>query len=129
MRIFTPREELPFAGHPTLGTAAVLKANAPEAMHGDTVTLALEVGPVPVRFEKCSNAGAGWRDCSGEMSAARSVSSERELDPRNCCSPRGPVSGGPRSGIATTSGFNGNGICNCGAALSGGTGTPESESG
>src|SRR5580704_7681219 len=30
VRIFTPREELPFAGHPTLGTAAVLNAQAPE---------------------------------------------------------------------------------------------------
>jgi trans-2,3-dihydro-3-hydroxyanthranilate isomerase len=57
VRIFTPREELPFAGHPTLGTAAVLKAHAPETVHGDTVTLALEVGPVPVHFE-VSNAGA-----------------------------------------------------------------------
>jgi trans-2,3-dihydro-3-hydroxyanthranilate isomerase len=57
VRIFTPREELPFAGHPTLGTAAVLKAHAPEIVQGDTVTLALEVGPVSVRFE-VSNAGA-----------------------------------------------------------------------
>jgi trans-2,3-dihydro-3-hydroxyanthranilate isomerase len=51
VRIFTPREELPFAGHPTLGTAAVLKAHAPETVQGETVTLALEVGQVPVRFE------------------------------------------------------------------------------
>jgi trans-2,3-dihydro-3-hydroxyanthranilate isomerase len=52
VRIFTPQEELPFAGHPTLGTAAVLKANAPETLHDDTVTLALQVGAVPVRFEQ-----------------------------------------------------------------------------
>jgi trans-2,3-dihydro-3-hydroxyanthranilate isomerase len=51
VRIFTTQEELPFAGHPTLGTASVLKANAPEAASGDTITLALNVGPVPVRFE------------------------------------------------------------------------------
>src|ERR1700729_2331950 len=44
VRIFTPREELPFAGHPTLGTAAVLKTHAPETVQGDAVTLALEVG-------------------------------------------------------------------------------------
>jgi trans-2,3-dihydro-3-hydroxyanthranilate isomerase len=43
VRIFTTQEELPFAGHPTLGTASVLKRCAP-------VTLALKVGPVPVRF-------------------------------------------------------------------------------
>jgi len=50
VRIFTPYEELPFAGHPTLGTASVLKLQAPETVRQDTVTLALNVGPVPVRF-------------------------------------------------------------------------------
>jgi trans-2,3-dihydro-3-hydroxyanthranilate isomerase len=52
VRVFTTQEELPFAGHPTLGTASVLKLHAPEAMSGDTLTLALNVGPVPVRFEE-----------------------------------------------------------------------------
>lgn len=50
VRIFTTQEELPFAGHPTLGTASVLKLEAPETVQGDTVTLALNVGAVPVRF-------------------------------------------------------------------------------
>ena len=50
MRIFTTEEELPFAGHPTLGTASVLRRHAPEAVHDGTVTLALNVGAVPVRF-------------------------------------------------------------------------------
>lgn len=59
VRIFTTSEELPFAGHPTLGTAAVLKAQAPETVEGDTVTLALEVGPMPVRFEESSAGSAG----------------------------------------------------------------------
>lgn len=51
VRIFTTEEELPFAGHPTLGTASVLKLIAPETLRRDTITLALNVGPVPVRFE------------------------------------------------------------------------------
>jgi trans-2,3-dihydro-3-hydroxyanthranilate isomerase len=51
VRIFTTREELPFAGHPTLGTASVLKMFFPETVERNTVTLALNVGPVPVRFE------------------------------------------------------------------------------
>jgi trans-2,3-dihydro-3-hydroxyanthranilate isomerase len=51
VRIFTTQEELPFAGHPTLGTASVLKLLAPEAFSGDTIRLALNVGPVPVRFK------------------------------------------------------------------------------
>lgn len=51
VRIFTTEEELPFAGHPTLGTASVLKLTAPETMREDTITLAENVGPIPVRFE------------------------------------------------------------------------------
>lgn len=50
VRIFTTQEELPFAGHPTLGTAAVLRAVAPEWAQADTVALALHVGRVPVCF-------------------------------------------------------------------------------
>jgi trans-2,3-dihydro-3-hydroxyanthranilate isomerase len=78
VRIFTPREELPFAGHPTLGTAAVLKANAPETTHGATVTLALEVGPVPVRFEEGKAGAAGL---FGEMTQ-RDPEFGAELDPK-----------------------------------------------
>src|SRR5580698_9435943 len=50
VRIFTTEEELPFAGHPTLGTASVLKLHAPETARGDTISLELTVGEVPVRF-------------------------------------------------------------------------------
>jgi trans-2,3-dihydro-3-hydroxyanthranilate isomerase len=45
-RIFTPQEELPFAGHPTLGTAAVLR----ERGAGNEVRLELNIGTVPVHF-------------------------------------------------------------------------------
>jgi trans-2,3-dihydro-3-hydroxyanthranilate isomerase len=51
VRIFTAQEELNFAGHPTLGTASVLRLVAPEAAAGDTLKLKLNVGTVPVRFE------------------------------------------------------------------------------
>lgn len=51
VRIFTTQEELNFAGHPTLGTASVLKLDAPETLRGEIVTLALNVGAVPVRFD------------------------------------------------------------------------------
>ena len=50
VRIFTTMEELPFAGHPTLGTASVIKLHFPEAVQQDTVILALNSGAVPVRF-------------------------------------------------------------------------------
>ncbi len=59
VRIFTPREELPFAGHPTLGTAGVLKMIAPETVEGDTVTLKENVGPIPVRFEADAGSSKG----------------------------------------------------------------------
>jgi trans-2,3-dihydro-3-hydroxyanthranilate isomerase len=78
VRIFTPREELPFAGHPTLGTAAVLKEHAPEIVQGDTVTLALKVGPVPVRFEEGK---AGAEGLFGEMTQ-RDPEFGAELDPK-----------------------------------------------
>jgi trans-2,3-dihydro-3-hydroxyanthranilate isomerase len=59
VRIFTTQEELPFAGHPTLGTASVLKMIAPETLRGDTVTLALNIGAIPVRFEARAAGAAG----------------------------------------------------------------------
>ncbi len=64
VRIFTTQEELPFAGHPTLGTASVLKMFFQETLQNDTVTLALKVGPVPVRFEDRLGESAAW---FGEM--------------------------------------------------------------
>jgi trans-2,3-dihydro-3-hydroxyanthranilate isomerase len=48
VRIFTVQEELPFAGHPTLGTAFQLRASPGTA----EVVLDLNVGKVPVRFEE-----------------------------------------------------------------------------
>jgi len=48
VRIFTLQEELPFAGHPTLGTAFALRGNSAAS----EITLELNVGKVPVRFEQ-----------------------------------------------------------------------------
>jgi trans-2,3-dihydro-3-hydroxyanthranilate isomerase len=50
VRIFTVAEELPFAGHPTLGTASWLYWNHPTLRGAETITLDLNVGPIPVRF-------------------------------------------------------------------------------
>jgi trans-2,3-dihydro-3-hydroxyanthranilate isomerase len=46
VRIFTPREELSFAGHPVLGTAFALRKNSKL----NEVTLDLKAGPFPVTF-------------------------------------------------------------------------------
>ncbi len=58
VRIFTTQEELPFAGHPTLGTASWLRLNRPEFHNAGEVRLLLNVGVVPVRFAK-EQAGPG----------------------------------------------------------------------
>lgn len=50
VRIFTVQEELPFAGHPTLGTAFWLRGST----GAGEVALELNVGRVPVRFEEAS---------------------------------------------------------------------------
>jgi trans-2,3-dihydro-3-hydroxyanthranilate isomerase len=50
VRIFTVQEELPFAGHPTLGTAFVLRGQSGAPASPDEVRLELNVGTVPVRF-------------------------------------------------------------------------------
>jgi trans-2,3-dihydro-3-hydroxyanthranilate isomerase len=50
VRIFTVREELDFAGHPTLGTASWLYLNHPILRGARQITLDLRVGPIPVTF-------------------------------------------------------------------------------
>ena len=57
VRIFTVQEELPFAGHPTLGTAAWLHLNHASLKGAETVTLKLNVGPIPVRFQRADELG------------------------------------------------------------------------
>src|ERR1700727_2807378 len=47
VRIFTVQEELPFAGHPTLGTAFTLRGHS----GAQQIMLELNVGRVPVHFE------------------------------------------------------------------------------
>ena len=50
VRIFTPGAEVPFAGHPTVGTAHVLAAIGDVPLTGETTHIVFEegVGPVPV---------------------------------------------------------------------------------
>lgn len=50
VRIFTPDEEIPFAGHPTLGTAFVIW-KVLENGESDCVRLNLDVGQIPVFME------------------------------------------------------------------------------
>jgi trans-2,3-dihydro-3-hydroxyanthranilate isomerase len=63
LRIFTPRAEMPFAGHPTVGTALVL-AWLGRVPDGGELVLEELAGPVPVRIRK-----GGSRAAFAEFSA------------------------------------------------------------
>lgn len=63
VRIFTPSYEMPFAGHPTLGTAHVVRSLLAA---GDTLTLEMKAGVIPVaaagnRWTLSANAPR-WRE-------------------------------------------------------------------
>lgn len=63
VRIFTPSYEMPFAGHPTLGTAHVVRSLKEM---GDTLTLEMKAGTIPVsasanRWTLSANAPR-WRE-------------------------------------------------------------------
>jgi trans-2,3-dihydro-3-hydroxyanthranilate isomerase len=66
-RIFTVQEELPFAGHPTLGTAFALRGGN----GASEIKLDLNVGTIPVRFEN-----APGQPPFGEMTQADPVFAE-----------------------------------------------------
>ena len=48
VRIFTPSEELPFAGHPILGTSFVVG----NALEVESLVLETRAGPIPVKLER-----------------------------------------------------------------------------
>ena len=51
VRIFTPATEVPFAGHPTLGTAHVIRSEIVRDNAAEII-LNLKVGPIPVTFQE-----------------------------------------------------------------------------
>lgn len=59
VRIFTPQSELPFAGHPTIGTAHVIRT-ALLGGNAERVTLDLPIGPVPVAVERRGRSELYW---------------------------------------------------------------------
>lgn len=77
VRIFTVDEEFPFAGHPTLGTAAWLWANHPTLRGSNEIRLHLNVGTIPVRFRAPAS---GEQGVYGEM-RQRDPEFGGEIDP------------------------------------------------
>ncbi len=98
VRVFTIEEELPFAGHPTLGTAFVLRG----ASGAREITLDLNVGPVPVRFKDTSGQpafgemtqvdpkfGAQHDRAAARADAFSTTGRTRPPDPQLAAPPRG----------------------------------------
>jgi trans-2,3-dihydro-3-hydroxyanthranilate isomerase len=56
VRIFIPEQEIPFGGHPTLGTASVLRNRLEPAP--DRIVLDLKVGRIPVAFTRDATGNA-----------------------------------------------------------------------
>ncbi len=54
VRIFTPKEELPFAGHPTLGTVYVLQQEIIKQLV-EKIVLNLKIGQIPVTLHYSDN--------------------------------------------------------------------------
>ena len=52
VRIFTPEKEIPFAGHPTLGTAFVLRHAGLVSETQDHIRLNFKVGVIPVHLQE-----------------------------------------------------------------------------
>lgn len=74
VRIFTPSYEMPFAGHPTLGTAHVVRSLAGA---GDSVTLEMLAGVIPVtaagdRWTLSANAPR-WREVAESREALAAI--------------------------------------------------------
>jgi trans-2,3-dihydro-3-hydroxyanthranilate isomerase len=96
VRIFTPAAELPFAGHPTLGTSFLIRN---EILKNDiaVLTLNLGVGKIPVTF---GDEGVLWMEQKapsfGEQIAVETIAEELGLEPSdiNGDYPAQPVSTG-----------------------------------
>jgi trans-2,3-dihydro-3-hydroxyanthranilate isomerase len=77
VRIFTPSYEMPFAGHPTLGTAHVCRALNPG---NDALVLEMQAGLIPVRAQgnrwTLTAVAATWRELDAprdELAAALGI--------------------------------------------------------
>ena len=68
-QIFLPTSEIPFAGHPTIGTAVWIFENLEP--HSDDITINLKAGPVPVKFDRHSHTATAAIPHNVHIHAAR----------------------------------------------------------
>jgi trans-2,3-dihydro-3-hydroxyanthranilate isomerase len=80
VRIFTPRSELDFAGHPSVGTACALVMRQGERL-GEPIRLTLEenIGPVTVDVAQRNGAFHGTLTLSGQIETPAGAPSTAEL--------------------------------------------------
>jgi predicted PhzF superfamily epimerase YddE/YHI9 len=115
VRIFTPSREIPFAGHPVLGTAWVVRHHVAPKVSG-SLRLNVQAGQLVVTFESVAGTGdAAWfvvppiprrdsgRGCWAPISSSTGFSraprcrsaSSRDTRcvgrPWSCCAPVGPM--------------------------------------
>lgn len=87
VRIFTPDFEMPFAGHPTLGTAQVVRALRG---CGDQLSLEMKAGIVPVRAT-----GHAWTLRTAKPAESREHGGQQALE-QMLRLPAGSIAGPPR---------------------------------
>jgi trans-2,3-dihydro-3-hydroxyanthranilate isomerase len=82
VRIFTPRAELDFAGHPTIGTACALVMKR-HVRPSDSIQLILEenIGPVPVDVVQRNGGFHGTLTLPGKIDAPTGAPSPTDLAP------------------------------------------------
>jgi trans-2,3-dihydro-3-hydroxyanthranilate isomerase len=86
VRIFTPGEEVPFAGHPTLGTAHIIKTEILSQRNSSEIKLNLKAGQIPVSFNDSAEQGTiCWmrqmEPVFGKTINAKIISSVLNLNP------------------------------------------------
>lgn len=79
VRIFTPAIEVPFAGHPTLGTAYVINQVLENGQPGDVI-LNLEVGPIKVTIDEDGITMSQNQPAFGQILEKKIVSELLQID-------------------------------------------------
>ena len=78
VRIFTPGVELPFAGHPCVGTGHVIVADRMKEWTGDETTVVLETGVGPIRVSvQTNNDRAGHTTMTQPLPQVKGTLSDR----------------------------------------------------
>ena len=86
VRIFTPGEEVPFAGHPTLGTAHIIRTEILSKKNVSEIKLNLKAGQIPVSFsDSLGQATICWmrqmEPVFGETISAKIIAAVLNLNP------------------------------------------------